>query len=486
MITVEEKIWEFAHKNANKIALKSGKSVVTYQQLMKCIVSAKEHLSRLPNFYPGKTIILAATKQIEFVFAYFGAHLAGLIVAPLDSECNQERLEHIINTIHPIYIIGFGERNIACDKLQYGDVFDNDDNIILNTPLFPQETNIADILFTTGTTGTPKGVPLSHLNVAAAVRNINQYIQNKENDVELLALPVSHSFGLGRLRCCLANGQTLIMLGNFVNTKKLFRVIEEEKVSGFSMVPASWKYIQKMTGDTISHYASQIKYIEMGSAYFSEEDKKQLLLLLPKTKLVMHYGLTEASRSAFLDFHSDKEYLNSVGKAAPYTDIQVFDNMGNLLPINTDGELCVKGDHVTSGYLNSSISTSFFGDAYFRTGDMGSIDSKGYIYLKSRIKELINVGGKKVAPIEVEERLLRIPGVQDCACVGVQDPDHVLGEVVKAFIVKDASVDMSIEDIRKALYGTLENYKLPALVEWIQKIPRTANGKIQRNLLTDD
>lgn len=483
---VEEEIWEHARKNANKIALKSGKSIVTYRQLYNNILSAKEHLSMIPKYSPGKTIIMAANKQIDFVYAYFGAHLAGLIVVPLDSGCNQERLKHIMDVVHPISIVGFEGIVVDCEKLLYEDVCVQVDSGNETTPQFPKESDVADILFTTGTTGIPKGVPLTHFNEAAAVRNINQYIQNKEEDIELLALPVSHSFGLGRLRCCLANGQTLILLGNFVNTKKIFRIIEEEKVNGFSMVPASWKYLQKMTGDTLSRYSSQIKYIEMGSAYFSEEDKKHLSALMPKTKIVMHYGLTEASRSAFLDFHADKDYLNSVGKAAPYTDIQVFDEQGNLLPKGTNGELCVKGDHVTSGYLNCSSANCFFGDRYFRTGDMGAIDSNGYIYLKSRLKELINVGGKKVAPVEVEERILRIPGVLDCACVGVPDPDNVLGEVVKAFIVKDKAVDLVFENVQRELLGKIEGYKLPVLFEWIDKIPRTSNGKIQRNLLVDD
>ena len=197
----------------------------------------------------------------------------------------------------------------------------------------------------------------------------------------------------------------------------------------------------------------------------------------------MHYGLTEASRSAFMEFHEDSEHLASVGKASPNTEIRAFDDNGRMLPFGQEGEICVKGEHVTHGYLNISSNDIFHGDEYFRTGDVGTINADGYIILKSRIKELINVGGKKVAPIEVDEQLLKIDGIADCACVAVKDPEGVLGEVVKAYIVKSEDKEISFEQIAEQLQGKLEGYKLPVQYEWIDAIPKTANGKTQRNLL---
>jgi long-chain acyl-CoA synthetase len=135
------------------------------------------------------------------------------------------------------------------------------------------------------------------------------------------------------------------------------------------------------------------------------------------------------------------------------------------------------------GYLNHNTENDFFED-YFRTGDWGYKDCEGYIYLKSRKKDLINVGGKKVSPIEVEEQILRINGIADCACVGVPDPEGILGEVVKAFIVKDSVTNITFEEISTQLQGCLESYKLPAQYQWTNEIPKTQNGKIQRFLLT--
>lgn len=482
MQTIEQSIWQQAALHPNKVAVKSGKDEATYSQLTSRILAAKKVLMNLPKYKEGRSIVLSAGKQIEFLYVYFGAHLAGLTVAPIDAETNPTRFGYIADAIKPFCVIGFDKMDTDIQKVSLKDFKQLPDVLETTDVSFPNEEAIADILFTTGTTGAPKGVPLTFKNEAAAARNINTYIGNMADDVELLALPVSHSFGLGRVRCCLINGQTIILLGSFVNTKKLFRTIEEEGVAGFTMVPASWKFLQKMSGDKLAEYAHQLKYIEMGSAYFSPEDKRHLAELLPTTRVTMHYGLTEASRSAFMEFHEDEANIATVGKASPYTDIQVFDEKGNMLPQGQEGEICVKGEHVTKGYLNIPEDDIFYGDGYFRTGDSGTINEDGYITLKSRIKELINVGGKKVAPTEVDEQILKIPGVADCACVASKDPEGVLGEVVKAFIVK-GSEDITFEQISEQLMGKLEAYKMPARYEWIDAIPKTANGKIQRNLL---
>ena len=484
MQTIEQSIWQQTALHPNKVAVKSGKNEATYSQLTSRILAAKQVLMNLPEYKEGRSIVLAAGKQIEFLYVYFGAHLAGLTVAPIDAETNPTRFGYIADAIKPFCVIGFDKMDTDIQKVSLKDFNQLPDVLETTEVSFPNEEAIADILFTTGTTGAPKGVPLTFKNEAAAARNINAYIGNMAEDVELLALPISHSFGLGRVRCCLINGQTIILLGSFVNTKKLFRTIEEEGVAGFTMVPASWKFLQKMSGDKLAEYAHQLKYIEMGSAYFSPEDKRHLAELLPTTRVTMHYGLTEASRSAFMEFHVDEANIATVGKASPYTDIQVFDEKGNMLPQGHEGEICIKGEHVTNGYLNIPADDIFYGDGYFRTGDSGTINEDGYITLKSRIKELINVGGKKVAPTEVDEQILKIPGVADCACVASKDPEGVLGEVVKAFIVK-GSEDITFEQISEQLMGKLEAYKMPAQYEWIDAIPKTANGKIQRNLLQE-
>lgn len=478
--SIEHKIWHWASLLPDKPAVKSGKKSATYLQLCQRVLGARDYFVNQLMLNAGDTIVLAAGKQIEFVYAYFGAHLAGLKVVPVDPATNPDRMAFIIKQTGASLLVGFDgiENNIRTIGLKEFEELASG----FSVPSFPVGNQIADILFTTGTTGKPKGVTLTYDNEAAAARNINEFIGNTGNDIELLALPVSHSFGLGRVRCCLYQGVTLILLGSFANVKKLYRTIEEENVTGFTMVPASWRYLKKLTGNKLGDFRNQLRYIEIGSAFFSKEEKDELAGILPDTRVCMHYGLTEASRSTFMEFHQDASHMDSVGKASPHTEIKVLDENGAECEANQEGEICVKGEHVTHGYLDMSVDGSFFGD-YFRTGDWGYKTEDGYVYLISRKKELINVGGKKVSPIEVEEQLLKIPGVEDCACIGVPDDNEVLGEVVKAFIVKEKGSEITFADIDEQLTGKLESYKIPVCYEWIDAIPKTQNGKIQRGLL---
>lgn len=476
-MVIEEIIYQHSIASPEKIAVISGEVTISYYNLWNNIKQAAAYFIS-NGLGKGDRVIVSASKSINFIYTYFGAHLIGVICVPIDPETNFIRLKRIIDCAAPSMIIGELRNNGEYEVLPFTAIRSNKYFDIV----FPQDKDIADLLFTTGTTGMPKGVVLSYSNQLSAVTNINSFIGNTSEDIELLALPISHSFGLGRLRCVLAKGATLVLLGSFASMKKFFGEIERCKVTGFGMVPASWAYILKMSADKIARYASQLRYIEIGSAFMQKTEKEKLMRLLPDTKICMHYGLTEASRSAFISFHTDKEHLDSVGKSSPNTEIAVFDEQGNLLPAGEEGELCVKGGHVCSGYwgLSEDVFRNDFHGSYFKTGDWGYIDNSGYIHLKSRKKEIINVGGKKVSPIEVEEALNSITGIEETACIGVHD--DVMGEVVKAFIVGNLT-QKDDERIKKEMAALVENYKVPVYLEYIDSIPKTTSGKIQRLLL---
>lgn len=485
MKSIEEQLRANSVSFPDKVALISGETEVSYSQLWEYSVKAASVLKEKYNLQKGDRVILAAAGSIEFVYVYFGVHLAGGICVPIDPDTNETRFEYIKASTKPVCVMGTlhkveKEQAVPFEEV-VGEILSqaqNDD--ILNNIHFPAMTDVADILFTTGTTGAPKGVALSFTNQATAALNINTFIQNTSEDIELLALPVSHSFGLGRVRCVLSKGGTLVMLGTFANVKKFFGEMKRCSVTGFGMVPASWGFIKKMSGKYIGKFADQLKYIEIGSSFMPTADKEMLMELLPDTRICMHYGSTEASRSAFMEFHTYKDNLLTAGKASPNCEIKIFSPEGQPLPLREEGEVCVKGEHVTCSYWNETPErfASDFYDGYFRTGDCATMDEEGNIYLKSRIKEMINVGGKKVAPMEVEDVLNIIPGIKESACIGIPDPDGVLGEVVKAFIVADESITDA--EILEQLRPKLEVYKLPIAFERIAAIPKTSSGKIQR------
>lgn len=474
-MTIERLIFEHAQAMPQKTALIQGQTEVSYEQLWKNINNAASWFKQKAN--QGDRVIISASKNIEFVYTYFGAHLAGMICVPIDPETNETRLNRIVEVSQPQLIVGELRHHGDLEVIPFGEV-SSEMEYRFDSPI---ESNVADLLFTTGTTGLPKGVALTFANQMAAADNINTFVGNTVDDVELLALPISHSFGLGRLRCVFAKGATLVLLGSFASMKKFFGEMERCHVTGFGMVPASWVFIQKMSGEKIGQFAGQLKYIEIGSAFMPLENKQKLMSLLPDTRICMHYGLTEASRSAFISFHDDTDHLMSAGKPSPHTEIAVFSEQGERLGKNEDGEICVKGGHVCSDYwgLPKEAFRKDFFEGYFRTGDWGHLDDDGYIHLISRKKEIINVGGKKVSPIEVEEVLNEMEGIEESACVGVHD--DVLGEVVKAFCVCSKEVDF--EEVKKVMMKKLEGYKIPVFFETIDALPKTQNGKLQRLLL---
>lgn len=476
MKTIEEQIFDQVQNTPDKVALISGDTEITYSQLWDYCLCAAEKLKQDYHLKKGDRVILSAAGNIEFVYAYFGVHIAGGICVPIDPDTNQTRFEYIEKSTTPVCVMGL-LHNVKKETIPFTDVVNGTSKA---TYIVPEQSQEADILFTTGTTGAPKGVALSYNNLSAAARNINAFIGNTSTDVELLALPVSHSFGLGRLRCTLSKGATVVMLGTFANVKKFFKEMARCQVTMFAMVPASWGFIKKMSGKYIGKFADQLKFIEIGSSFMPVEDKELLMSLLPKTRICMHYGSTEASRSAFMEFHTYKDNLLSIGKASPNVEIKIFTSQGTPAALGEEGEVCVKGEHVTCSYWNETPErfASDFYDGYFRTGDCGTMDAEGNIYLKSRIKEMINVGGKKVSPMEVEDILNTIPGIKESACIGIPDPGIVLGEVVKAFIVADDN--LSDEEIIQQLRPQLEVYKLPVEIERINAIPKTGSGKIQR------
>ena len=455
--------------------ISAAKERVTYAALYEKIVQAAAFLQS-HGLRKGDRIALSARTELDFIYVYFAAHLLDVVDVVVDANANPKKLAYILDLTKPR--LAFGFETEVCVSLKY-------DQIDYGRPLQAVDEqsmsagDTADIVFTTGTTGLPKGVMLSHFNIFSSADNINGFIGNTEHEVEVLGLPLCHSFGLGRLRCTLIKGATMVLVGSFANLKLFFNAMDEFHATGFGMVPAVWAYIRKFSGTRISKFAGQLKYIEIGSAAMPVDSKKELCELFPNTRICMHYGLTEASRSAFMEFHENMDRLNTIGKpVSSKVDIRIFDENGRILPDGEQGEICVKGNMVTKSYYRpEENANAFFGD-YFRTGDVGYRDTDGNFYLAGRRKELINVGGKKVSPQEVEDAVCSL-GVEDCVCVGMEDPNGILGEVPKVYIVKNGT-DMPFDEIRRKLVPLLEDYKIPAAFDWIDEIPKTSSGKKQR------
>ena len=311
----------------DKIALVAGDQRVSYSQLEEQIASAASFLLSL-GLEPGDRIMLLPYKEVEFIYLYFAAHLVGVINVVVDPAAPRERLDYIAGIVKPRVLFSShidlgGQRCISFGSIQL------DEGLSSDRLPFVKSTDVADVMFTTGTTGAPKGVCLSHDNIAGSASNTNGFIGTHADDVEALALPLSHSFGLGRMRCVLSVGATLVLVSNFANLKSFFNILESERVTGFGMVPAVWQYIKRLSGRRISKFSSQLRYVEIGSASLPVEDKRLLMELFPTTRLCMHYGLTEASRAVFSELHLNAENLESIGKpVSSHVEVCILDENG--------------------------------------------------------------------------------------------------------------------------------------------------------------
>lgn len=480
--TLLSAVAEHATRMPDKDAVVVGKDIISYGELWGCVVAASRYLEAAGAHRGDAIVLSAASSSPSFAIGYLGCHLLGCVAVPVDPQTPSARLQYIIDKTRS-RLVFLARPTLTTDAHKLDELARlkpvSSDDLEL-----PRAEERADILFTTGTTGEPKGVVLTHKNILSAATNINEFIGNTKDDRELVPLPLSHSFGLGRLRCNLLAGGTLVLVGGFTFPGQIFRAIEHSEVTGFASVPAGIQALLHATGDRLGRYADQLLYLELGSAPMPLESKQRLMALLPNSRICMHYGLTEASRATFLEFHTCAHKLDSVGKPTPNVEMRIVDDDGCELPQNQSGKIMVKGDMVASQYLSDSSLTQRSMrslEGWFYTGDIGHLDDEGYLHLEVREKEMINLGGRKVSPIEIERLLIDHEAIADCVCVGIPDPKGITGEAIKVFVVaKETQCLPSADQLTNFLRGKLEPYKLPIEYEWIKTIPKTSSGKVQR------
>ena len=476
----------WADERPDHPAVAGGERTLSYGQLWRA-ATVGARLLRGAGVRPGDRVLLGAASAPDFVIAYLSTHLTRAAAVPITPKLSPEQLRTVVELIQPTaFCESPGQRtgDVACPTIALAEFTAGDRAVAPGTATLPALEDVGDILLTSGTTGLPKGTLLTHGNIAAAARNINTFVGNDASDTEVLALPLNHSFGLGRMRCQLFAGGTLVLVAGFMFPNRLFEALEAWRATGFSFVPGAWALLRRLTGTGLARFADRLRYIETGSAPMPLDDKRLLADLFPRTRVCMFYGLTEASRSAFIEFHESPDRLESIGRASPNVHLAVADEAGALLAPGDVGTIVVRGEHVSPGYWTAD-GAALRPEGWLNTGDVGQIDVDGYVQLLGRAGDIINVGGHKVAPVEVEEVLAGHPAVREAACVGVPDPQGLVGCRVKAFLVRArAQTDPpSVDEIERFVRVRLEPHKIPVAYEWIDEIPKNELGKPRRHLL---
>ena len=466
-----EKIIDHSINYPNKTAFIFNNESISYKDFLGDIKKVAENLKK-DGAKEKDLILIRSENRYEFICCYFAIQIINCVVANIPNDASKDYEDFIFSEVKPKIFIK-----------ECKDFFDNCKNISFSQRVKINTFDSSDILFTSGTTDRPKGVTFSHDQIYKATAHIVKNVGNKFDDIEIILMPLSHSFGLARLRSVLFQGGTSIIGIPLNRLKKVFKAIEDYNVSGFGLVPAAWKFITTLSGDKVKKFSKQLNYIEFGSAYMSPEDKKHIKNLFPSTNLMMHYGLTEVSRAVFLDFH--KGDLNSVGSTKNGTKVLIMDQDENILGDDQEGEILFNSPWMSKEYFNDKpLTKASFIDGFIKTGDVGKI-KENQLYFLGRLKEIINVGGKKVSPIAVEKIFNSFPFIEESACTSLID--EKMGEVVQIYLVVDKNSKKEINELRSEIDKLISNklpvYMRPMKYTFLKSFPKTTTGKIKKKSL---
>ena len=448
----------------------------------------------------GARVAVQVEKSVEAMMLYLATLRAGYVFLPLNTAYQSAEIEYFVGNAEPAVVVcsskNFGWVSKIAFKAGTQNVFTLDDDRTgslleraahcsdQHTIAVSQADDLAAILYTSGTTGRSKGAMLSHGNMLSNAQVLKDYWGWKPGDVLIHALPIFHVHGLFvALHGALLNGSKMIWLSRF-DPKLVVKKLPEATV--FMGVPTLYVRLLNEPG-LDKHAVRNMRLFVAGSApllieTFSEWQEKTGHTILER------YGMSETAMLTSNPYSPDQggeRRGGTVGFALPDVSLRVQDDNGKLLAVNEIGGIQVKGPNVFKGYWRMPEKTKeeFTADGYFKTGDVGKIDERGYITIVGRSKDLIISGGYNVYPAEIEGYINDMPGVAESALVGVPHPDF--GEVGVAIVIAKPGATLQPEAIIGALKSKLANFKIPKQCFVVGELPRNTMGKVQKNLLRE-
>ena len=458
----------------DKIAIIDNDSELTYSELHKEVNNFSSFLNKFPK---NSVVSLLFANTNEFVISYLGTINSGCIAHLIPTGISQKNLIDQISSAKPKLVLA-SENHFSkiaeiesenIEKLRFSDVKKTS-----YQDRQPQPSDYAYLIYTSGTTSSPKGVPVTHSNCVFTTANIVRTLQYSQDDIDVLPLPLSHSFGLGCLHTSFYVGSTLI-IHKTVEIPQILDSIKNHHASTLAAIPSTLSKIVSNSFSDSSNILSNLRLIITNSTFLPPETTKKLKKILKNGKVATYYGLTEASRSTFMIFDGD-DNIESVGKPSDGISLKLVSNNDE----STIGEVWIKGRNVIDNYWSDEHTKENLVDGWLKTGDLGRIDN-GYLYILGRVDDLINISGEKVYPQEIERVVKVLTGIDDVIAVPMKH--EVFGEVVKLFVKKSIESNISKTDILTHCIKNLERFKVPAKIEFVEDFPRTDYGKIKRFML---
>ena len=511
---IHELIGESADRRPLAGALVDGGLRLTYRELA-ARVSAAAHGFAALGLERFDRVAIYIEKRHEAVVAMFGAAEAGLVFVPVNPLLKPAQVAHVLRDSNARLLVttrarldGLADILAGCPELRH---------VVVADPEAPRrkglaatarreclahgrgaalhrsiETDMAALLYTSGSSGPPKGVVLSHRNLVAGADSVARYLGNSPADRILAVLPLSFDYGMSQLTTAFASGASVVLM-NHVLTRDIPEMIDRERITGLAAVPTLW--IQLANLDWRGRH--QLRYITSSGGCMPRPTLATLREALPRTRIYLMYGLTEAFRSTYLAPEQVDSRPDSIGKAIPNAEVLVLDPEGRACGPGQPGELVHRGPLVSLGYWNDPVQTAQRfrplppcagqprPDAAVWSGDTVRMDEEGYLYFICRTDEMIKTSGYRVSPTEIEDVLYATGMVGEAVALGVAHP--VLGQAVAVVATPNKDGIPDSATLLAACKARLPSYMQPALVEIRPgPLPRNPNGKFDRRMLANE
>lgn len=499
MRVVSDLIREAAQRHPESAAIAQGSRNVSYGRLLGMASDACS-IMRDAGLRPGGRVLLMWENGPEYAALFFGTLLAGGVVIPLNPANYPEYVRFVANHSGASFAavtersvgnldgwwngapiltrFGDGKRTVGLGDLP-GTAPE-----ILDGPGEARGDDLAMVLYTSGTTGEPKGVMLSHRNLLSNTKSILGYLPLVPGDRTLAILPFYYSYGNSLLLTHAAAGAALVIENRFAFVNKALETMRESAATGFSGVPSHYSILINRSRFLEDKWP-RLRYMTCAGGALPLVHIRRIRDALPHVALHVMYGQTEGTaRLSSLDPCLLDVKTGSIGKGIPGVEVRVVDKKGSNVRPGDTGELIARGDNVMMGYLgDSDASHAALRNGWLYTGDLATVDDDGFIFIKGRAKEFIKAGGYRVSPYQIEEVLLRHPAVSECAVVGI--PDDLMEERVLAVVVlrDGGAAGPTTASVMDHARGNLPLYMVPSAIEAVDGIPKTESGKVRRTEL---
>jgi len=494
--TIVEAVLAHAGKDPDKLAVGFKKNRITYGLLKKQMEAFAASLKDIYNIEKGDIVMLSAVSKPDYIVAWLAIQFLGAVSVPLDKTAKEANIQDIYEFIAPKLLLTDSKFNIEQEsgihktslKALYSKAVQAVENKEGTESAYqlPEMETVAEMLFTTGTTGKPKGAMLTYHNIYASTHNTWKGINMQSSDRVLIPLPLNHSVGMRVLRTILYIGASAVIQNGFTFAKELEVNITEYECTGLVSVPASIEVVYRQMQDKFSDIMGRLRYMEFGAGSLSYDMKKKLVKALPNTIIYNTWGSTETGGAIFLNVSEYPDKLTSIGKPINGVELKVVDENGNTIEardINTAGRMVLRGQMQMAGYYHAPEQTAeTLVDGWLYTNDIVYTDGDDYVYMLGRADDIINVGGEKVSPVEVENIAAEFEEIRECACIGVDDPEGILGKVPVLYVALEGA-EFHKEELIKFLAERMERYKMPQHYVLIQKLPRNRMNKLNRKEL---